>query len=85
MKNLILLTIFIFFLIFTSIIKNTTRTIEKELVKLNKEIKELNILMEEATLEYEYLTSPSYLQSLHLKFFDENLIHYKREDIKNLN
>mgnify|MGYP007000086778 len=70
--NLILLSIFIFFLIFTSIIKNTTRAIEKELVKLNKDIKELNILMEEATLEYEYLTSPSYLQSLHLQFFDEN-------------
>ena len=41
--------------------------------------------MEEATLEYEYLTSPSYLQSLHLQFFDENLIHYKKEDIKNFN
>lgn len=85
MKNIILLTIFIVFLIFTSLIKNTTRTIEKELVKLNKEIKSLNLKLEEATLEYEYLTSPAYLQLLHLKFFDENFTHYKRKDIKNFN
>ena len=57
-KIIISTLIFLIFLIFTSIIKNQTRTIEKALYKLNKKIflKEKDI--NESELEFYFLTSP---------------------------
>ena len=56
MKNILILTTLIFGLIFTSLIKNKTRSLEKKLAKLNNEIIILNSNLEEATLDLEYLT-----------------------------
>ena len=77
--------IFTFCLIFTSIIKNNTRSIEKKISKLNYEIKELNLLHNEVKLEHEYLTTPNKLITLYTKYLDDSLSHYNKADIKNLN
>ena len=57
-KFIISITIFFVFLIFTSVIKNKTRVIEKEIYNLNSK----NLLVEkdinEAQLDFYYLTSP---------------------------
>ena len=85
MKNIILFTIFIFCLIFTSFIKNNTRTIEKKFTILNKDIKILYQDLDEAKLEYEYLTTPEYLSFLLSNYLSEDFENYKKEDIKNYN
>ena len=83
MKNIILFIIFIFCLIITSFIKNNTRSIEKKIVILNQDIKILEKELDEAKLEYEYLTTPDYLSTLSSKYLSENFANYKKEDIKN--
>ena len=63
--------IFIFFLKVTSVIKNKTRIIEKEILSLNNIIlsKEKNI--NEAQLDFYYLTSPQEIEKkLNLIGFD---------------
>ena len=61
-KFIISITIFITFLIATSAIKNKTRIIEKQIISLNKDkiIKEKKI--NEAELDFYYLTSPKELE-----------------------
>ena len=77
MKNIILFIIFIFCLSFTSFIKNNTRTIEKKITILNKDIKILYQELDEAKLEYEYLTTPEYLSCLSSNYLSENFAKYK--------
>jgi len=57
-KALVLASIFISFLLITSVIKNKTRVIEKKILNLQTKItsKEKNI--NEAQLDFHYLTSP---------------------------
>ena len=85
MKNFILLATFILFLIFTSFIKNNTRSMEKKIVILNEDIEKLESQLSEATLEYSYLTSPEYLTILSSKYIYENFIHYEKKNIKKIN
>ena len=61
-KIIISITIFITFLILTSVIKNKTRIIEKKILNLNKviSIKEKNF--NEAEFDFYYLTSPAELE-----------------------
>ena len=61
-KFIISITIFISFLIITSIVKNKTRIIEKQISSLNRTIliKEKNF--NEAELDFYYLTSPAELE-----------------------
>ncbi len=61
-KFLISITIFITFLIATSTIKNKTRIIEKQIINLNK-VKTMNEKkINEAELDFYYLTSPKELE-----------------------
>ena len=61
-KIIITTTLIITFLILTSIIKNKTRVLEKKIINLNSTItlKEKNI--NEAQLDFNYLTSPAEIE-----------------------
>ena len=61
-KFLISTVIFIFFLIITSIVKNKTRIIEKNISELNIEILNKNKNINESQLDFYYLTSPSEIE-----------------------
>tara|TARA_Y200000002_G_C22445011_1_gene563840 strand:- start:16 stop:351 length:336 start_codon:yes stop_codon:yes gene_type:complete len=61
-KFIISLTVFIFFLIFTSIIKNETRLIEKKISNLNTNIIKIKKNINEAQLDFFYLSSPAELE-----------------------
>ena len=54
MRNILILITLISGLIFTSLIKNKTRLIEKELRYLNNEINGLSSNLAEATLDFQY-------------------------------
>ena len=51
-------TIFLFFLIITSIIKNQTRTLEKRINQLNNQISLKEKDLNESQFDFHYLTSP---------------------------
>ena len=84
-KNIMLFLVFIFCLIFTSLIKNNTRSVEKNLLMLRYDILKLNSQIEEAKLELEYLTSPENIKVLSKTYLDEDFKYYDVSDIKKLN
>ena len=69
-------------LIFTSLIKNKTRLLEKELHYLDNEINNLSSNLAEATLDFQYLTTPKYISLLAKDFLDEDFSYYKESQIK---
>ena len=85
MKSIILFIIFICCLVFTSFIKNNTRSVEKRIAVLNKDIKILKKELIETKLEYEYITTPEYLSILSSNYLFKNFVNYKKENIKNFN
>ena len=61
-KFIISITIFVTFLIITSAIKNKTRVIEKQILNLNAKILIKKKDINEAQLDFYYLTSPSEIE-----------------------
>ncbi len=61
-KLIISLSIFITFLVITSAIKNETRIIEKKILNLNTQIKIKKNDINEAQLDFYYLTSPAEIE-----------------------
>ena len=82
MRNILILITLISGLIFTSLVKNKTRLLEKELLYLDNEINSLNFNLNEASLDFEYLTTPKRISLLVKNFLDENFSYYKESQIK---
>jgi hypothetical protein len=82
MRNILILITLISGLIFTSLIKNKTRLLEKELIYLDKEINILSSDLSEANLDFHYLTTPERISLLAKNFLNENFIYYKESQIK---
>jgi hypothetical protein len=61
-KYIICLTIFVIFLIITSFVKNKSRLLEKGIISLNVEIKTKEKNLNEAQLDFYYLSSPAKLE-----------------------
>ena len=61
-KLIISISIFLFLLIVTSFIKNETRAIEKNISNLNDKVLSLKKNINEAQLEFFYLTSPAEIE-----------------------
>ena len=56
------LSVFLILMIFTSVVKNNTRNIEKNIEKLNTEILMLNKELFNAEIDFIYLSSPDKLE-----------------------
>ena len=84
MRNILILITLISGLIFTSLIKNKTRLLEKKLLNLDNEINSLSSTLAEATLDFQYLTTPKHIFILANDFLDENFSYYKESQIKKL-
>ena len=61
-KLIISILVFSFLLFCTSIIKNKTRVIEKDIISYNKKIFNLEKELYESQLDFYYLTSPKILE-----------------------
>ena len=81
MRNILILTTLISGLIFTSLIKNKTRLLEKELLYLDNEINILSSDLSEASLDFHYLTTPKRISLLAKNFLNEDFMHYKESQI----
>ena len=82
MRNILILMTLISGLIFTSLIKNKTRLLEKELIYLDNEINSLSSNLSEASLDFQYLTAPKHISLLAKDFLDENFSYYNESQIK---
>ena len=70
-KKLILILIYVSFFIAIPIIKNESRLIEKKIQRHESQIFFLEKNLLEASLEFEYLTSPAILSSKIKKYLDQ--------------
>ena len=79
------ITLFIFGLVFVSVIKNETRSLQKEINKLQASMNILNNDFQQATLDYEVITAPENLDKLVKEYLEIDLNPYKRSQIKDFN
>ena len=81
MRKLILLLSIFFLLIFTTIIKNSTKEIEKKIYNSKENLRVLKNIHEMELLEFNYLTTPEKLMEYQSKYFENEL---NQADIKKL-
>jgi len=76
--------VFVFGLIFVSVVKNQTRNLEKEISYLKASISSIEFNLDQAILDNEVITSPENLSMLAKEYLNNDLIYYKKSQIKNL-
>ena len=81
MKKLIVLLSIFFLLIFTTIIKNSTKEIEKKIYNTNENLRVLKNKYEMTLMDFNYLTTPEKLMEYQFKYFENEL---DQVDIKKL-
>ena len=84
MKKYIILFGIIFLIITTSIVKSSTRQLEKKIFIMEEEVKILEEKYNFLLLENNYLTTPERLIGLKEKIFKDNFIPIDPKDIKKL-
>ena len=70
------LTIFFILMIFTSVIKNESRNLEKDIEKLNIEVTKLQREFSDANIDFMYLSSPEKLRKNIQNFNDKEYLSY---------
>ena len=85
MKKYIILFGIIFLIITTSIVKSSTRQLEKKIFLLKEEVKILEEKYDFLLLESDYLTTPERLIGLKEKIFKDKFFPINPKDIKKLN
>ena len=81
----VFVTIFVFFLIFsTAIVKNSTKRIEDEIFVLKENIRDLKKNFENTRLEFDYLSSTEKLLQFQNLYFDNELIKFDIQEIQTI-
>jgi len=81
MKRLILLITIFLLLIFTTITKNSTKEIEKQIYNIKENLRILEKKYEMTLLDFNYLSSPEKLMEYQARYFENEL---KEIEITNL-
>ena len=81
LRKLLILTILIL-IISTTFIKNHTKKLDEKIFSVKENINYLNSLKELVKLEHDYLSSPEKLLELNYLYFDDELKHSSRDNIK---
>ena len=82
MKKFILILSIFFLLIFTTITKNSTKSIEKQIYNTKENLIILKQKHELILLEFNYLSSPEKLMEYQSKYFENELIEADIENFK---
>ena len=82
MKNIGLGSVIFLLILFTAIIKNTTKQIEDELFTISENIRVLKSEYENILLEHDYLSSAEKLLEFQSLYFDDQLIQKNIKNIK---
>ena len=83
MKNIVFVIIFVLIL-FTSLVKNSTKEIEDKIFMVNENIRPLKSELGDVLLEYNYLSSPDKLIQYQAQYFEKDLIKIDITKIKKL-
>ena len=83
MKKIVFIIIFVLIL-FTSLVKNSTKEIEDKIFIVNENIRPLKSELGDMLLEYNYLSSPDKLTQYQTQYFEKNLIKIDITKIKKL-
>jgi hypothetical protein len=75
----------IFLILFTAIIKNSTKRIDDQIFTINENIRSLKKDFENIKLEHDYLSSAEKLLEYQEIYFDDELIQKNIENIKIIN
>ena len=82
MKKFFAIFLILFLILFTALIKNSTKRIDDEIFIVKENIRFLKKEIDDLKLEYNYLSSGEKLMNLKVKFFDEDLSTKKKNEIK---
>ena len=85
MKKLILLLSIFLLLIFTTVTKNSTKEIEKQIYNTKENLRILKQKYEMVLLDFNYLSSPEKLMEYQLRYFENELKEIDITDLKKLN
>jgi archaellum component FlaC len=81
MKKLLTIFLIFFLVLFTALIKNSTKRIDDDIFTIREDIRGLKKDLEKIKLEYDYLSSAEKLLQFQSLYFDNELI---KKDIKNI-
>ena len=81
MKKIFVISIIISLILFTAIIKNSTKRIDDQIFTIKENIRGFKKDFENIKLEYDYLSSAERLNEFQVMYFEEEFI---KKDIKNI-
>ncbi len=84
LKKIIIFIPIIILIISTTLIKNSTKQLDKKIFLIREDLRALEDIYELVLLDYNYLTSPSKLMDYSQKYFEEELKKKKITDLKTL-
>jgi len=76
------ISLILFLIVTTTLIKNTTKNLEDQIFTKRENIRILKKELSDLFLEYNYLSSAEKLMQYQTKFFEEELIQKKLEDFQ---
>ena len=84
MKKLFFFTPIIFLIFATTLTKNSTKKLDKEIFQLKENIRILDDRYELTLLDYSILTSPKKLMEYQQFYFDDKLVQKKIENLNKI-
>ena len=82
MKKFFAIFLIVFLILFTALIKNSSKRIDDEIFIVKENIRFLKKEIDDLKLEYNYLSSGEKLMILKTRFFEEDLSAKKKNEIK---
>ena len=85
MKKIFSISLIFLLILITSLIKNSTKSIEEKTFVLKEKIQNSNIQLNNLKLEFDYLSSAEKLMEYQKLYFESELIKKKINDMKSIN
>tara|TARA_B100000674_G_scaffold447697_1_gene415525 strand:- start:417 stop:725 length:309 start_codon:yes stop_codon:yes gene_type:complete len=85
MKKFLVISVIFFLIFFTAFIKNSTKRIDDLIFSSEENLRALSKDFENIKLEYDFLSSTERLLQFQNKYFEEELIKKKIQNIKIIN
>ena len=82
MKKTGIISLILFLVLFTAVIKNSTKKLEDKIFTTNENLRSLNKELENVKLEFDFLSSSEKLLNFQNLYFDEELTQKEIKEIK---
>ena len=82
MKKFFAISLILPLILFTALIKNSTKRMDDEIFMVKENMRFLRKEIDDLKLEYTYLSSGKKLMDFKVRFFDENLSVKRKNEIK---